>query len=52
MELLTSGRYRRSLKVNGGEVGLDAQAIRQAPRCAGVWIFRLRVKALNSKARA
>jgi hypothetical protein len=32
MELLTSGRYRRYLKVTeGGEVRLDTEAIRQAP---------------------
>jgi transposase len=35
MELLTSGRYRRYLKVKGGEVCLDAEAIRQAPRLDG-----------------
>jgi hypothetical protein len=35
MELLTSGRYRRSLKVKGGEVCLDAEALRQAPRLDG-----------------
>jgi hypothetical protein len=36
MELLTSGRYRRYLKVTeGGEVRLDTEAIRQAPRLDG-----------------
>ena len=35
MELLTSGRYRRYLKVKGGDVCLDAEALRQAPRLDG-----------------
>jgi hypothetical protein len=39
MELLTSGRYRRYLKVKGGEVCLDAEAIRQAPRLDGKWVL-------------
>jgi transposase len=39
MELLTSGRYRRYLKVKGDEVCLDAEAIRQAPRLDGKWVL-------------
>jgi transposase len=40
MEWLTSGRYRRYLKVTaGGEVCLDAEAIRQAPRLDGKWVL-------------
>ena len=39
MELLTSGRYRRYLKVKGGEVCLEAEAIRQAPRLDGKWVL-------------
>ena len=39
MELLTSGRYRRYLKVKGGEVCLDAEAVRQAPRLDGKWVL-------------
>jgi transposase len=39
MELLTSGRYRRYLKVEGGEVRLDTEAIRQAPRLDGKWVL-------------
>ena len=39
MELLTSGRYRRYLKVKGGEVCLDAEALRQAPRLDGKWVL-------------
>jgi hypothetical protein len=40
MELLTSGRYRRYLKVTaGGEVRLDTEALRQAPRLDGKWVL-------------
>jgi transposase len=40
MELLTAGRYRRYLKVTeGGEVCLDTEAIRQAPRLDGKWVL-------------
>jgi hypothetical protein len=40
MELLTSGRYRRYLKVTeGGDVRLDAEAIRQAPRLDDKWVL-------------
>jgi hypothetical protein len=39
MELLTCGRYRRYLKVKGGEVCWDAQAIGQAPRLDGKWVL-------------
>lgn len=39
MELLTSGRYRRYLKVKGGDVCLDAEALRQAPRLDGKWVL-------------
>jgi transposase len=39
MELLTSGRYRRYLKVKGGEVCLVTSAIRQAPRLDGKWVL-------------
>jgi transposase len=35
MELLTSGRYRRYLKVKGGEVYLDAEV----PRLDGKWVL-------------
>jgi hypothetical protein len=39
MERLTSGRYRRYLKVKGGDVCLDAEALRQAPRLDGTWVL-------------
>jgi len=40
MELLTAGRYRRYLKVTeGGEVRLDTEALRQAPRLDGKWVL-------------
>jgi hypothetical protein len=39
MELLTAGRYRRYLKVKGGEVCWDAEALRQAPRLDGKWVL-------------
>ena len=40
MELLTSGRYRRYLKVtDGGQISFDTQAIRQAKRLEGKWVL-------------
>ena len=39
MALLTAGRYRRYLKVEGGDVRLDTEAIRQAPRLDGKWVL-------------
>jgi hypothetical protein len=38
MGLLTSGRYRRYFTVKGGEVCLDVEAVRQAPRLDGKWV--------------
>ena len=39
MKLLTSGRDLRYLKVEGGEVRVDTEAIRQAPRLDGKWVL-------------